>query len=171
VLLLNDYSYLEKRPTGSLVFPLVQFVMVPSLFSETSHWPLLEEVTVLLKRLLVSFIAFWVVAKLISDLTKYASHVYVLVRKGELRASKIMAKRLVQHPKVTVMWNTVATECKGDGDLLQSLALQNTKTGETSELQVNGLFYAIGMSPSLDIIEADNQDTSPLLPLSNPRSS
>jgi thioredoxin reductase (NADPH) len=80
------------------------------------------------------------------DLTKYASHVYVLVRKGELRASKIMAKRLVQHPKVTVMWNTVATECKGDGDLLQSLALQNTKTGETSELQVNGLFYAIGMS-------------------------
>jgi len=39
------------------------------------------------------------------DLTKYASHVYVLVRKGELRASKIMAKRLVQHPKVTVMWN------------------------------------------------------------------
>jgi thioredoxin reductase (NADPH) len=42
---------------------------------------------------------------LILDLTKYASHVYVLVRKGELRASKIMAKRLVQHPKVTVMWN------------------------------------------------------------------
>ena len=99
------------------------------------------------RRLLVSFDAFQVVAKLMLDLTKYASHVYVLVRKGELRASKIMAKRLVQHPKVTVMWNTVATECKGDGDLLQSLALQNTKTGETSELQVNGLFYAIGMSP------------------------
>jgi thioredoxin reductase (NADPH) len=72
-----------------------------------------------------------------------------------------MAKRLVQHPKVTVMWNvsclqpgtcshakiqTVATECKGDGDLLQSLALENTKTGEKSELQVNGLFYAIGTS-------------------------
>lgn len=39
---------------------------------------------------------------------------------------------------------TVATECKGDGDLLQSLSLKNTKTGETSELPVNGLFYAIG---------------------------
>jgi len=147
VLLLNDYSYLEKRPTGSLVFPLVQSVMVPSPFSETSHWPLLEEVIVQPKRLPVSFVPL-VVAKLMKDLTKYASHVYVLVRKGELRASKIMAKRLVQHPKVTVMWNTVATECKGDGDLLQSLALQNTKTGETSELQVNGLFYAIGMSLS-----------------------
>jgi hypothetical protein len=39
---------------------------------------------------------------------------------------------------------TVATECKGDGDLLQGLSLKNTKTGETSELPVNGLFYAIG---------------------------
>jgi thioredoxin reductase len=39
---------------------------------------------------------------------------------------------------------TVATECKGDGDLLQGLTLKNTKTGETSELPVNGLFYAIG---------------------------
>lgn len=39
------------------------------------------------------------------DLTKYASHVYVLVRRDELRASKIMAKRLVAHPKVTVLWN------------------------------------------------------------------
>lgn len=38
-------------------------------------------------------------------LTKYGSHVYVLVRKGELRASKIMAKRLTSHPKVTVLWN------------------------------------------------------------------
>lgn len=147
MLLRNDYSYLEKILTGNLVFPLVQFVMVPSPFSETSHWPSSEEVTVQLRRPPVSFDSFQVVAKLIIDLTKYASHVYVLVRKGELRASKIMAKRLVQHPKVTVMWNTVATECKGDGDLLQSLALQNTKTGETSELQVNGLFYAIGMSP------------------------
>lgn len=40
-----------------------------------------------------------------ADLTKYASHVYVLVRREELRASKIMAKRLVAHPKVTVLWN------------------------------------------------------------------
>ena len=151
MLLPNDYSYLGKRLTGNLVSPLVQFVMVPFLFSETSHWPLSEVVTVQPRRLLVSDPALFVVTELMLDLTKYASHVYVLVRKGELRASKIMAKRLVQHPKVTVMWNTVATECKGDGDLLQSLALQNTKTGETSELQVNGLFYAIGLSPSHSI--------------------
>ena len=40
-----------------------------------------------------------------ADLTKYGSHVYVLVRRSELRASKIMAKRLTTHPKVTVLWN------------------------------------------------------------------
>ncbi|KAJ7745947.1 hypothetical protein B0H14DRAFT_2985794 [Mycena olivaceomarginata] len=66
-------------------------------------------------------------------LTKYGSHVYVLVRRSELRASKIMAKRLMNNPKITVLWNTVATECLGDGDLLKNLP-------------VNGLFYAIGTS-------------------------
>lgn len=78
------------------------------------------------------------------DLTKYASHVYVLVRKGELRASRIMAKRLENHPKCTILWNTEATECLGDGDLLNALSIVNNKTKETSKLEVNGLFYAIG---------------------------
>ncbi|TXT09104.1 hypothetical protein VHUM_02578 [Vanrija humicola] len=86
-------------------------------------------------------------------LTKYGSHVYVLVRRGELRASKIMAKRLLAHPKVTVLWHTVATECLGDGELLQSLKLQNVQTGETSELPVNGLFYAIGHEPATALIK------------------
>lgn len=106
------------------------------------------------------------------DLTKYGSHVYVLVRKNELRASKIMAKRLTQHPKVTVLWNvrpfhipfshqklladsdqTVATECKGDGDLLQALHLKNLKTGEERDLPVNGLFYAIGHEPATALVK------------------
>lgn len=86
-------------------------------------------------------------------LTKYASHVYVLVRRNELRASKIMAKRLTSHPKVTVLWNTVATECKGDGDLLQSLELKDTVTGEKRELKTNGLFYAIGHEPATALVK------------------
>ena len=64
------------------------------------------------------------------DLTKYGSHVYVLVRRGELRASKIMAKRLVSNPKITILWNTVAVECQGDGDLLNNLRIRNVVTGE-----------------------------------------
>ena len=82
-------------------------------------------------------------------LTKYASHVYVLVRRDELRASKIMAKRLLSHPKVTVLFNTVATEAKGDGELLNAVQIKNNQTGEEKDLQVNGLFYAIGHILSL----------------------
>ena len=103
----------------------------------------------------------------LSDLTKYGSHIYVLVRRGELKASKIMAKRVLNHPKIvslslfhphiiqrvfkkkyfqTVLWNTVATECQGDGDLLNNLRIKNVKTGEEKDLPVRGLFYAIGMA-------------------------
>lgn len=75
-----------------------------------------------------------------------------------------MAKRLMNHPKVvrhlyfrigigtngrgkkTILWNTVATECKGDGDLLNSVRIKNVKTGAEEDLPVNGLFYAIGTS-------------------------
>lgn len=46
----------------------------------------------------------------------------------------------------TVLWNTVATECLGDGDLLNNLRIKNVLTGEEKDLAVRGLFYAIGMS-------------------------
>ena len=72
-----------------------------------------------------------------------------------------MAKRLMNHPKIvryhkfiepchsqpapkTILWNTVATECQGDGDLLTNLRIKNIVTGEEKDLPVNGLFYAIG---------------------------
>ncbi|CAE6404238.1 unnamed protein product [Rhizoctonia solani] len=63
-------------------------------------------------------------------LTKYASHVFVL----------------------TILWNTVAVECKGDGDLLNSLRIKDTKTGEEKDLPVNGLFYAIGHEPATALV-------------------
>ncbi|EJD50821.1 thioredoxin reductase [Auricularia subglabra TFB-10046 SS5] len=87
-------------------------------------------------------------------LTKYASRVFVLVRRDELRASKIMAKRLTSHPKVEIIWNTVATECLGDGDLLNRLRIKNLKTGEEKELPVNGLFYAIGHEPATELVRS-----------------
>ncbi|KAJ7610320.1 thioredoxin reductase [Mycena polygramma] len=90
-------------------------------------------------------------------LTKYGSHVYVLVRRGELRASKIMQKRLMNNPKITVLWNTVATECLGDGDLLQNLRIKNVGTGEETTLAVNGLFYAIGHEPATDLVRSQLQ--------------
>ncbi|KNZ78977.1 Thioredoxin reductase [Termitomyces sp. J132] len=90
-------------------------------------------------------------------LTKYGSHVYVLVRRGELRASKIMAKRLLNHPKITILWNTVATECQGDGDLLNNLRIKNVVTGEEKDLAVNGLFYAIGHEPATSLVRSQLQ--------------
>jgi thioredoxin reductase (NADPH) len=83
-------------------------------------------------------------------LTKYASKVYVLHRRDKLRASKVMADRLLKHPKVEVLWNKIPLKAKGDR-LLQSLEIQDTQTQEITDLQVNGLFYAIGHKPNTDI--------------------
>ncbi|EKM79135.1 hypothetical protein AGABI1DRAFT_113752 [Agaricus bisporus var. burnettii JB137-S8] len=90
-------------------------------------------------------------------LTKYGSHVYVLVRRAELRASKIMANRVLKNPKITVLWNTVAVECQGDGDLLNNLRIKNVQTGEERDLAVNGLFYAIGHEPATAIVRSQLQ--------------
>ncbi|SGZ50701.1 CIC11C00000001250 [Sungouiella intermedia] len=84
-------------------------------------------------------------------LTKYASKVYLLVRRDVLRASPIMQKRAMNHEKVEILWNTSALEAKGDGKLLSSLDIINNKTKETSSLPVNGLFYAIGHIPATSV--------------------
>lgn len=84
-------------------------------------------------------------------LTKYGSKVYLLVRRDVLRASTIMQKRVTNNEKIEVLWNTEALEAKGDGKLLQSLRVVNNKTKEESDLNVNGLFYAIGHIPATKI--------------------
>lgn len=91
-------------------------------------------------------------------LTKYASKVYLLVRRDVLRASPIMQKRATTHKQIEVLWNTSALEAKGDGKLLNSLDIVNNKTNEKSSLAVNGLFYAIGHIPATQIF-ADQLET------------
>jgi thioredoxin reductase (NADPH) len=82
-------------------------------------------------------------------LTKYGSHVTVLVRKDYLRASKTMAKRLLANKKVTVLWDTVGEEVKGDDrGLMSSMVIKNVKTGKTEEIDASGLFYAVGHDPA-----------------------
>ena len=85
-------------------------------------------------------------------LTKYGSHVTVLVRKDKLRASKTMATRLTSHPKITIRYNTVATEVQGEG-LMTHLKIRNVKTGEESQLEANGLFYAVGHDPATALVK------------------
>ncbi|CAK7215766.1 thioredoxin-disulfide reductase [Sporothrix bragantina] len=87
-------------------------------------------------------------------LTKYASHVTVLVRRDKLRASNIMAKRLLQHKKVTVRWNSVGVEVKGDDKgLMSALVVKDTQTGAEETLEANGLFYAIGHDPATTLVK------------------
>ncbi|KAI4115113.1 MAG: hypothetical protein LQ338_007904 [Usnochroma carphineum] len=88
-------------------------------------------------------------------LAKYGSHVTVLVRRDQLRASKTMAKRLLGHPKVTVRFNSAATECVGEEGprgLLQGLKVKDTKTGDVEDVQANGLFYAVGHDPATQLV-------------------
>ncbi|KAK8017090.1 hypothetical protein PG993_015279 [Apiospora rasikravindrae] len=88
-------------------------------------------------------------------LTKYASHVTVLVRKDQLRASNIMAQRLLNHPKVTVRFNSQGVEVKGDDKgLMSHIVIKNNKTGEEETLEANGLFYAIGHEPATTLVKA-----------------
>ncbi|KAI1314062.1 hypothetical protein F5Y03DRAFT_336041 [Xylaria venustula] len=86
-------------------------------------------------------------------LTKYGSHVTVLVRRDELRASNIMQKRLLNHPKVTVRFLSKGVEIKGDGKVMTHLVIENTKTGEQETIEANGLFYAIGHDPATSLVK------------------
>lgn len=96
-------------------------------------------------------------------LTKYGSHVTVLVRKDKLRASKTMAKRLLAHKKVTVKFNHVGEEVKGDDrGLMSHMVIKNAVTGETETMEANGLFYAVGHDPATQLfkgqIEVDEEN-------------
>jgi thioredoxin reductase (NADPH) len=85
-------------------------------------------------------------------LTKFASRVTIIHRRDEFRASKIMAHRALEHPKIDVIWNTVIEEVVGDG-AVRSLRLRDVLTGDTSDLAVDGLFVAIGHTPNTDIFK------------------
>ncbi|KAL8871859.1 MAG: hypothetical protein Q9174_002402 [Haloplaca sp. 1 TL-2023] len=89
-------------------------------------------------------------------LAKYGSHVTVLVRRDQLRASKTMAKRLLAHPKVTVKFNSVATEVVGEEKargLMTGLKVKDVRSGEVQEMAANGLFYAVGHDPATAIVK------------------
>ena len=79
-------------------------------------------------------------------LTKFASKVYMFVRRDELRASKIMQQRALNHKKIEVMWNTEVTDVLGD-EKITGVKLINNTTDDESELELGGLFMAIGHTP------------------------
>lgn len=85
-------------------------------------------------------------------LTKFASEVHVIHRRDEFRASKIMAERTLENPKIRPVWNTVVTDVLGD-DFITGVRLKNVVTGEETTLEVAGLFVAIGHKPNTDFLK------------------
>lgn len=81
-----------------------------------------------------------------SYLSKFASKVYLIHRRDELRASKIMAERALKNPKIEILWNKVVIDVLGD-DKVTGVKLKDTVTDEESEMEMKGLFIAIGHTP------------------------
>jgi len=83
-------------------------------------------------------------------LTKFASSVQIIHRRKELRASAALRKEAFSNPKISFLWDMAVSEVLGDAKV-QGVKLKNLKTGAESELQLDGLFVAIGYDPSTEI--------------------
>jgi thioredoxin reductase (NADPH) len=82
-------------------------------------------------------------------LTRFASKVYLIHRRDTLRASKIMAERAMNHPKIEMVWNAAPTEYLADDEgEMRGIKIKNTVTGAESELEVKCVFVAIGHTPN-----------------------
>ena len=85
-------------------------------------------------------------------LTKYGSHVHLLVRSDRLRASAAMADRVLANPMITVHWSSEIVDVNGD-DWLQTLTIRDRNSDQRMDLPVRGLFYAIGHTPNTDLLQ------------------
>jgi thioredoxin reductase (NADPH) len=95
-------------------------------------------------------------------LTHFASKVYLVHRRDELRASKIMAERALSNPKIQPVWDSAVTDVYDvSKDMVTGVQLKNLKTGATSDLSCAGVFVAIGHEPSTGLfrsqIDMDDQ--------------
>ena len=87
-------------------------------------------------------------------LTRFCSSVTILHRRDQLRASKIMAERAIEHPKINVLWDTKPEEINPDTEgKVQSISITNLKTGEKDKVECKGVFIAIGHIPNTKCFE------------------
>ena len=81
------------------------------------------------------------------------SKVTMLVRRDEFRASQIMKERVLNSPKIEVLFNTETEEILGDGQVVTGIKVRNNKTGEISEIAITGFFVAIGHKPNTEVFK------------------
>lgn len=85
-------------------------------------------------------------------LSRMCSHVYLIHRRGELRGARVLQEQLLALENVTVLWDTVVEEIRGE-QRVEAVSLRNVKNGETSELSVSGVFVAVGIEPNSAFVE------------------
>jgi thioredoxin reductase (NADPH) len=86
-------------------------------------------------------------------LSKLCTTVHMLIRKDQMRASKVMQDRVIKAPNIKVYWNTEADEILGD-KTVNGIRIKNNKTGELKEISVSGFFVAIGHQPNSEIFKS-----------------
>ncbi|MBA7615409.1 Thioredoxin reductase [subsurface metagenome] len=84
------------------------------------------------------------------ELTQHCRKVYIIHRRDQLRATKALQEKAFSQPKIELVWNTVVDEIVGD-KMLSNLRLRNVKSGESSNLEVDGLFVAVGLKPNSQV--------------------
>lgn len=88
-------------------------------------------------------------------LTKFGTKVYLIHRRDQFRAQKIIQKRAFDNPKVEVIWDTVVESINGDGIRVSDLSLRNVKTGATSKLPIGAIFVYVGFRPNSGLVRGD----------------
>ena len=95
-------------------------------------------------------------------LTKMVNKVYVIHRRDELRAEKINQERAFKNPKIQFVWNSNLQSIEGT-DTVEKIVVKNKLTGETTEIQVGGVFMYVGIEPGTDFIDADKDEAGFLI--------
>ncbi|MCL7413848.1 MAG: thioredoxin-disulfide reductase, partial [ANME-2 cluster archaeon] len=90
-------------------------------------------------------------------LTKMVNKVYVIHRRDELRAEKINRERAFKNPKIEFVWDSNLQSIEGT-DTVEKVVVRNNVTGETTEIQVRGVFMYVGVEPGTDLIDADKDE-------------
>jgi thioredoxin reductase (NADPH) len=85
-------------------------------------------------------------------LTKFAESVTIIHRRDSLRAAKSLQEKAFNNPKIKFCWDSTVVEAKGD-EILEGLVVKNIKTGELSELEVNGVFVFVGLDPITAVLQ------------------
>jgi thioredoxin reductase (NADPH) len=85
-------------------------------------------------------------------LTKFASRVYIIHRRDQLRAAKIIQKRAFDNPKIEFIWDTVVEQINGNERQVTHLSLKNVKTGQKSSLEVGAVFPFLGFRPNSNLV-------------------